>query len=552
MAATINPLLTRINDSETLDNWSALGGGASGLVLEIDFKIQGNSSVSKKITGAGTVKGMWYDIGDGNQIDFTTLNRHFYIWIYVTTSTLIDVIANGGIRIRLGTTTSDWAEWYVGGSDTYAIGGWTKFVIDPNKTPSNFGGSFDPAIVRYFGAMLRTTGTVKAENLAIDAMDYGTGLQVEGTSSINGVWQDILDADAGNPTNMYGIVREIEGIIFVKGEIVLGDDGGNNSDLDDEDRVIVWENPQYYQGAGLYSCITTTLYKLTAAGNAGGATSIVQGNKVGAGDTAVGANGVSFQSAGPVVTIDFSGLNVDTVEIYGCKFLLIAGGITLSATVTHEFIGNVVDQCGQVDPKQTIIRNCSFSGTTDDGSNGSALLWNATINIKNCGFNANTHVTNDPHAIQHDVADAYDYDNLTFTGNDYDVDFTVSGTLDISKINGSNPSSGDPSGGGTINFLLSVTLKIIVKDEGGNPIENAQVGIFRQSNMEQLMNEDTLATGIAEETFDYGAGPDVDIYLRIRKSSVGATKYIPISTVGTITADGFAYYAVLIEDEIAI
>ena len=63
--------------------------------------------------------------------------------------------------------------------------------------------------------------------------------------------------------------------------------------------------------------------------------------------------------------------------------------------------------------------------------------------------------------------------------------------------------------------------------------------------MTELMNEDTLATGIAEQSYNYGA--DIDIYLRIRKSSIG-TRYKPISTIGTITADGFTYYAVLVED----
>ncbi len=62
------------------------------------------------------------------------------------------------------------------------------------------------------------------------------------------------------------------------------------------------------------------------------------------------------------------------------------------------------------------------------------------------------------------------------------------------------------------------------------------------------MNEDTAAgTGLAEETFNY-PGSDVDIQIRVRKSSPGDTYYEDFDGIGTITADGFTLNVRLAED----
>jgi hypothetical protein len=84
----------------------------------------------------------------------------------------------------------------------------------------------------------------------------------------------------------------------------------------------------------------------------------------------------------------------------------------------------------------------------------------------------------------------------------------------------------------------AVTLTVTVKNQSGSAIQNAQVAIYKTSDDSQLMNEDTNASGIATESFNYTA--DTDVYLRVRKSSTGDTKYIPISATGTITTAGYS------------
>ena len=95
----------------------------------------------------------------------------------------------------------------------------------------------------------------------------------------------------------------------------------------------------------------------------------------------------------------------------------------------------------------------------------------------------------------------------------------------------------------------SVTISILVVDTANNPIENAQVAVFKVSDNAQLMNEDTLGTGYATESYNYLA--DVDVYVRARKSFTGQTKYIPYSTTGTIKSTGLTIKATLAEDTTA-
>lgn len=157
----------------------------------------------------------------------------------------------------------------------------------------------------------------------------------------------------------------------------------------------------------------------------------------------------------------------------------------------------------------------------------------------------------------------------------------------INITNGGSVPSIRNSDGSSTTVNNSITLKVTVLDKSDNgPIELAQVALFRISDNQVLMNEDTetvtagsfvigvtyrivtvgstdftaigassntigvvfVATGagsgtgtatngIATETFNYVT--DTPIYARVRKSSTGSTKYIPFSTAGTITSAGF-------------
>lgn len=93
--------------------------------------------------------------------------------------------------------------------------------------------------------------------------------------------------------------------------------------------------------------------------------------------------------------------------------------------------------------------------------------------------------------------------------------------------------------------VVPVTIQVVDKDN--DPIENAQVYVERASDKSVIMNKDTDVNGYATTTYYYTG---VVVNIRVRKSSSGATRYLPLSTFGTVGAEGFTLTVVLTEDMI--
>jgi hypothetical protein len=96
----------------------------------------------------------------------------------------------------------------------------------------------------------------------------------------------------------------------------------------------------------------------------------------------------------------------------------------------------------------------------------------------------------------------------------------------------------------TVLNIVNLTLKAV--DIDGNAVSGAQAAIFRADDNTQLMNEDTTASGIATEEFNYSE--DTPINIRIRKSSPGDTRYFPYGATGEITELGFTSTVTLYVD----
>jgi len=125
------------------------------------------------------------------------------------------------------------------------------------------------------------------------------------------------------------------------------------------------------------------------------------------------------------------------------------------------------------------------------------------------------------------------------------------GVVTVNSLNGADPSTfiatGSPPGTVIINNAVNLTIHVVDKDN--NPINTAQVAIYDASDDTQLMNEDTgTPNPDGEATQSYNYAGDVDIYYRVRKSSTGDTKYIPVSGTGTIDNGGFGVTVTMFED----
>jgi len=199
----------------------------------------------------------------------------------------------------------------------------------------------------------------------------------------------------------------------------------------------------------------------------------------------------------------------------------------------------------------------SVDGLTFTMSSGWTLVVNSGGNFTgilggDCLINVDTDLTdvtiNGDLDITITADTTLEFDNVTVTGNV--TNSAGSNTLTINASNGSSLTAGDAgTGNGQTNIVNAVNITITVNDAAGAAVENAQVAVYQTSDNTQLMNEDTLVSGIATESFNYAS--DTAIYYRIRKSSTGDTKYLPAAGSGTITNVGFATTVTLLADSIA-
>ena len=85
---------------------------------------------------------------------------------------------------------------------------------------------------------------------------------------------------------------------------------------------------------------------------------------------------------------------------------------------------------------------------------------------------------------------------------------------------------------------VTVTLQVTVKDENRVAIQNAQTSLYLlDSPFTELMNEDTLSSGIASEAYSYTG--DVEAVLKVRKSDdLDNPRYKAESQIVTITSAG--------------
>lgn len=485
----------RVTAAESTTGWTALkisgtGGGPTAALA--DGAYQGSGAVTCTVNKQRVA--LYFDIGAGNELDFTgggsEEGQMVYAWANFLAPALLNTRASGGFGIFLASsapTTTNYHLFYHEGSDSYD-GGWKRLVIDPTSTVSSSAGSLNLASVRYFGVWADVgAATARFDNLICDAIDVGTGLIVTGTSTTDDWIGDMISNEI---TNRYGIITALndsQTSFAIGGELELGDGlGSTSTTITDVDKKLFFEEPLYYNGSTVTNAVPTDFYQVYFRSTGSNTTSVTWGKKVGSGDTAQGRNGLSFvgndtYSIG--FQFDFDDI-ANTVLIYGSSFENINGSnFEWGADASHECIGNSFINCQQFDPiGGIIIRNCNFVGYS--GTNA-ALLWNTSINIKNCNFIANTDGTNNPAGVEIDgtVSSPATFDNLKFSGNDFDILYSAAtGDFTVQAVNGADPVTHNDTGTGTLSIENTVTVAVNVYDAtDGSAVTGAAVLILAAS-----------------------------------------------------------------------
>ena len=514
--------------------FTKLGSGAAGLNTESDYFIQGTDCQSKN-AWTNAIKGMMHDNGTG----FTVPTTGAIIqWLYYAAVNALEVQepggspSNGGLMFAEGSAITAYNRYNVAGSDTLTFDSWVPYVVDPNTaTPSDTVGS-PSGTEQWVGAeanLPTTAGPTKGAPIAVDAIRYGR-CDIEYTEGQGGDFNTFVGAEAyGNDvTRRWGVIEFRQGSYFIQGFHSLGV-SGTLVDFRDSNKVIFIRDTLFV-AAGF-----NRIEVIHASSN-------------------VDWDNILFQALGtqsPGTFVHTAG----TLNANLCQFVDVGTFSLLAASVFNDC---TFRNTGIITAPGSDLQRSSISGY-EGTFNTSPLIWDVATDpsglLDDMVFTMGSSAT---HAIEFGITSplTMTLNDCVFTGYDEVANNVNDSTLHIKRtsgtvtinIQGTGTAAADityRTDGATVSIVGSVNLKITVKDQAGVAIQNAQTAIYDSSDTE-LMNEDTTAGGIAEESYT-GSTPEA-VTVRVRKGSTGATKYIPVSSPQTILSNGLDITITMTED----
>lgn len=531
MALTVTTDLTILTTAETYASPPWYNVGAQAAAAEPDFFVQGSSCVSRAVSGAGTEKGMVYDNGAG--IDFTTgthKDKLVYIWMRVNTPQLVDTRANGGVKVRLCTTsaTADFREWNVDGKDSVpATDGWICYVVDPQSAGTTTSGSYSATNVRYFGGTIKTTTTAKGQNLGIDQISYGRGeVRVSGTVTTTGQgFKEIADVAYDNAaTNRWGIITVKGGVLYVRGKIIIGH-ATSGTTFSSQGEQVIFETPSYYNGTNIVKLIPDASVGGTAGSDGkttyngigfiggSGTTAIDYGLIAGtdngrSGSTFVCPSNVGLSTPGRTT----ASLSVDSstmaLSLYSSSFVGFEAPVDLTGTgvASDDCFACTFNGCGRLDSNME-IRNCNILNSVATATDG-AFIWDSSTNLQKCLFANNSRAI----VFEATTGTPFTFTTINFSGNTYDVRNESNSAITINYTGGNEPTI-ENAGTSTTTVSTSVTLTIEIRDgDNGNLItQSCEVTVVKVSDESELHHEDGIVDGITAYSFSSGSGTPIYI-----------------------------------------
>ena len=526
VAPTVNTDLVTITTAESTTGWSALGGGAAGLTQETDFYIQGTFCTSKQITGAGTLKGHWFDFGAG--VDCSTASGNtVYIWMYMSTNQLPDTTDLGGLRVRVGSTTGNWVEYYVYGSDTYARGGWKRVAFDPNKTANNSGGTINTSTIQWYGAQALVTGTSKGTNLGIDKIDVGQGHLVSNGEISNPINFGNVSVFDDSQTNRHGVFYLQEGAYQQQGRIRVGPIDTTNA--------ICYFTERSNTIAFTSSWVSERAYGWTIRGqNTHFSWTDVNINNLGQnkgirGDFIIETTG----DFGPATPAD---VTVSGGVWDGMREIILAN--------TALFDGVTIIDSGPISQNGANIFSCTINNPIDTY----AVLCNDANLVSFCSFTKT--VAANTHALQITQPGTY-----TFQGNEFNNYGTINGlsntaiwnnsggTVTLNVVDGDSPSyNNSPTSTTIINNTVTLTIENIQTDSEVRIYSlNTGLQVFGEENTTGQVQSATIANGgtgyTVNDVLTVVGGTGTAATLTVTAVSGGVITGISVTTQGDYTVN---------------
>jgi hypothetical protein len=451
-------------------NATALGGGASGLNDEVDYFIQGTGMISKNAF-ASAKKGMIYNTGS-DRASLIGTDGAFVMWTTHATPNSLDIMANGGVDMLVGSSASDYKHWYVGGSDTIEFMGWIFAAVNPSETTDEADTGTPSAVEQYVGVMfdLPTGGPTKGAPNALDAIRAGRCdiIYEFGTSTDPDASFELAVTNRGDVTDRWGLIQLVNGSYFLSGLHQLGS-STNVVNFTDSNKTLFWRD---------HPAVTAPFNTLDIQN----ASSVVN-------MTNISWKALGTKTAGTWTTTDNA-----TVALTTCNFI---------GWRSHTFDTNTTaDTCTFLECGLITLGGADLSGSSilsssvaaDEGAVFDDRTTTAPTNISeldNCTFSQGT---NAHHAIRFgtNVDDDITLTGIEFTGFSASNDVNGStlrfdattGSINVNlvgcTVDGAAATTSnvgvDDAAGITVTLVVDpVTELVNVKNTDGNNIENARV-----------------------------------------------------------------------------
>ena len=483
---------TRFSVVDAYTNWGNYGGSGAGGAAESPIAYQNALAANRKqATTGGALGGIDYDPAAGALDHTAAANRLVFTKTIISDS--FDCNTSEGLRVTVGSAAADTRKYNLAGStalnDAYLAyppqGGYILTAIDVTVAFWAIAttGTIDTTIIDYYGVQGSwITGQAKAENIAMDAIDVGTGLYLVGGTGADpqGAFTDYVAIDQDITTNRWGCVSGAGA--NVAAWCVLR--AGGAVEFFDETSVVSFKDG--YHSAGL----TGVLHELDTAASTFtmGATLIGEGKLYNAGaiDTRP-----DYTCTGTTVTTNYnltgelrnfrnvtltSKVNADGANIE-CQLLVQAGAE----------IQNSIIKCNSL-TSVAVLQDPTFGTTTD--------LHDTTFVQNGAG-----------HAIEIDTAADITFTNIFFTAGTaaWGATTSASAMLDVTAatgivnitVAGGTAAITYITAGATVNIIASVPVNIDGITEG------TSVKLIARETLGVVTTGDTLAEGFIDSALNF-------------------------------------------------
>jgi|GEM_PF-5406509 len=502
----------RVNDAQSNAGWSNEGGGGPSPNAEPQLKYTGSNAVNRKVTATTARQGVQYNAGASYDMTLAA-NRLWLAKVYV--ADFGDLNSAYGVEIGIGSAAGARYEFNVAGSganraiyDSYpAAGGYLIAAIDPQIAAWREAVVGSPALgaVDHFEVACQfVSGGAKSENVAMSAIDIGTGLTLTGGDGTDpdGAFADFVAADQGTVANRWGYASEKDGALTFRGMMTIG--GAQATAFKDDSAKVSF--PDGYHSAGAFG-ITLDLQN---------AASQIQ---IGASLTGLGNSAVEDTRPDYIVT-GTAGTHALTGVLDNFR------QITLSSAVT---VSGAALRFSQLSPNGAVISGARLRVNTTSGA--AAITDPDFAKLTECQFIQ----TGAGHAIEISSPGSFSLSGLSYSGfgaegaNDAVFFNNSGGAVTLNIVGGNGPSVRNGTGATTlVQNSVPVTLSGLVA--------GSRIYIRNVTDGVTLFNLVEAGTEFSN-SLNYTA--DKALLIRVRHAS-GATKYKPFQTTGTLGSAGFS------------